>query len=399
RHSSGDESAVEKLGILSKPNANTPVSCQSARSTHLRSMEFLDVSHSPGLVAASLLIAIVAGFTGLSLTKNLSKKPLGHRKIAVALASIALGGGIWSMHFVAMLGMQMPILFYYDAAITLASALLAILIVAAALITLHFTERSRAHIAGAGALVGIGIAAMHYVGMSALELCRAIHSTPGVIFAGMLSVLLCILAFGVAYHQRTNRNLLLGTFCFSGAVATVHWVAMAGTEFVEVETFSEFGPVMSNEVLAIGVIFSSFVIFGAFLWVGVTYLGTSAPSSDAEPERALIQQEMRVPCSKDGSKVFILPRDVALVRADGHYTQVYTEDERLFCAWPMTEATKRLTAAGHLQVHRSYLVNPDKVASFQRRKDSGMCTFASDACPQVPVSRSKLKAVQELLGA
>ena len=46
------------------------------------------------------------------------------------------------MHFVAMLGMQMPSLFYYDAAITLASALTAILIVGAALILLHFAKRS-----------------------------------------------------------------------------------------------------------------------------------------------------------------------------------------------------------------------------------------------------------------
>lgn len=361
-------------------------------------MDFLDVSHSPGLVAASLLIAIVAGFTGLSLTKDLSKRSLGQRKVAVALGSVALGGGIWSMHFVAMLGLQMPILFYYDAAITLASALLAILIVAGALILLHFTRRTRRHIAAAGALVGLGIAAMHYLGMSALELCRGVHSPVGVVIAVALSVILCVIAFGVAYHERTNRNIFVGTLCFAGAVAAVHWVAMAGTRFIAVESFSEFGPVMSNETLAIGVIISSFVIFGAFLWVGITYLTpphSEVGESSGSPTAGV---QTRVPCSKDGGKVFIRPSDVAFVRADGHYTQVYTDDERLFCAWPMTEAAKRLTAEGLLQVHRSYLVNPEKVASFQRRKDSGVCTFESTACPQVPVSRSKLKSVQALLG-
>ena len=109
-------------------------------------MTTLEFSHNSGLVVASFLIALVAGFTGLTLTKDLSQKSFSQRKIAVSLASVALGGGIWSMHFVAMLGLQMPILFYYDAAITLASALLAILIVGVALGLLHFFERKRARI-------------------------------------------------------------------------------------------------------------------------------------------------------------------------------------------------------------------------------------------------------------
>ena len=365
-------------------------------------MTHLDVSHSPGLVAASVVIAMIAGFTGLSLTKNLSSKTLAQRKIAVSLAAVALGGGIWSMHFVAMLGMQMPILFYYDAAITLASALLAILIVAVALIILHFTARRPLHILGSGALVGLGIAAMHYVGMTALELCRAVNSTSGVISSVLLSVALCIAAFWVAYNERTNRNILLGTVCFGGAVVSVHYAATFQTQFFEVKGFSEFGPAMSNEVLAIGVMLSSFVIFGTFLWVSTTYLSPAAgpgipEPSDTPAERAVVKK-MRIPCEKDGSKNFILPSDVAFVRADGHYTQVYTDQDRLFCALPITEAAKRLTEAGHVQVHRSYVVNPDKVSSFERKKDNGVCSFQPDHCPKVPVSRSKLKKVQELFG-
>ncbi|MEL7014001.1 MAG: MHYT domain-containing protein [Pseudomonadota bacterium] len=365
-------------------------------------MTHLDVSHSPGLVAASVVIAMIAGFTGLSLTKNLSSKTVSQRKIAVALAAVALGGGIWSMHFVAMLGLQMPILFYYDAAITLASALLAILIVAVALILLHFTERRPLHILGSGALVGVGIAAMHYVGMTALELCRAVSTTPGVVTSVLLSIALCIAAFWVAYHERTNRNILLGTVCFGGAVVSVHYAATFQTQFFEVKGFSEFGPAMSNEVLAIGVILSSFAIFGTFLWVSTTYLTPAAGPTIPEPTEAPAEQpitpQVRIPCEKDGNKIFILPSDVAFVRADGHYTQVYTDEDRLFCALPITEAAKRLTKVGHVQVHRSYVVNPEKVSSFQRKKDNGVCSFHPDHCPQVPVSRSKLKHVQELLG-
>ena len=154
--------------------------------------------------------------------------------------------------------------------------------------------------------------------------------------------------------------------------------------------------------MAIVVILTSFVILGTFLWVSTTYLTPVAapvsPVLDEPIPTAPIVKQVRIPCEKDGSKIFILPTEVAFVRADGHYTQVYTDADRLFCALPITEAAKRLIKAGHVQVHRSYVVNPEKVSSFERKKDNGVCSFLPEHCPQVPVSRSKLKAVQDILG-
>ena len=104
-------------------------------------MDFLNVSHSNFLVGMSCVVAMVSAFTALSLTRDLADRVMLHKKVSIALASVVLGGGIWAMHFVAMLGLQLPILFYYDAAITLVSALSAILVVGAALILLHFFQR------------------------------------------------------------------------------------------------------------------------------------------------------------------------------------------------------------------------------------------------------------------
>ncbi|MCK0119544.1 LytTR family transcriptional regulator DNA-binding domain-containing protein [Loktanella sp. F6476L] len=363
-------------------------------------METLSFSHDLFLVIMSCLVATAAAFTGLSLTRNLSQKSLTQKKVSVALAAIALGGGIWSMHFVAMLGLQLPVLFYYDAAITLISALTAILIVGAALILLHFTDRTPLVIGTAGAIVGVGILVMHYIGMAGLELCRAIYTPLGIAETSIVAIVLCILAFRVAYGHRTNRNIFLGTLCFAVAVGSVHFLAMAGTEFVAVPQVAEFGPSMSNEVLALGVIVSSFVIFGGFLWVSTTYLVASPVAEGINPvDDADIQTPvgLQIPCERDGGKIFVAPSDVVFVRADGHYTQIYTEQDRLFCVWPITEATKRLLPAGFIQTHRSYLVNPSKVARFERSKDKGRCLFDTDTIPPAPVSRSKLKATQDAL--
>lgn len=370
------------------------------RFSHFNIMDFLIVNHSSFLIAMSCLVALVAGFTGLSLTRDLSEKPVFQKKVSIALAAIALGGGIWAMHFVAMLGLKLPILFYYDAAITLVSALSAILLVGAALILLHFPERTTKTIAAAGGIVGIGVIVMHYIGMAGLELCRAIYTISGVALSSVVAIGLCILAFWIAYGQRTNRNILLGTVCFAVAVCSVHFLAMAGTNFVAEPNTSDFGPTMSNETLALGVIAFSFVIFGACLWVSVTYLIVpDTPAGQDESPAPLAVESLQIPCERDGTKVFIRADDISFLRADGHYTQVYTPHERLFCVWPVNEASKRLLPLGFLQTHRSYLVNPSRVSKFERSKEKGRCLFDGENLPPAPVSRSKLKMVQDALTA
>jgi NO-binding membrane sensor protein with MHYT domain len=61
-------------------------------------MVFLDVGQNFGLVAASVVIALAAGFTGLTLSTDLSQQSVARRKRSIAASAIALGGGIWSMH-------------------------------------------------------------------------------------------------------------------------------------------------------------------------------------------------------------------------------------------------------------------------------------------------------------
>ena len=356
----------------------------------------IEYGHNGLLVFLSLLVALVAGFTGLSLTKDLSSKSFSQRKIAVALASFALGGGIWSMHFVAMLGLQMPILFYYDAAITLVSALIAVLLVAVALGLLHFTNRTPVTIIAAGGITGIGILAMHYVGMAGLQLCRAVYTAPGLLIAFVAAMFICIMAFRVAYTNRNDKNIVIGTVGFGGAVFSVHFFAMWGTNFFSVDQITEFGPSISNEIMAIGVILTSFVILGAFLWVSATFLAPPSVMEDEDSD-APRTERIALPCESDGKRVFILAQDVSFLRADGHYTQVYTDAGRLFCAWPITQAAKRLLPTGFIKVHRSYLVNPSKIARFERGKDKGSILFAQDLLPPVPVSRSKVKDVQEMM--
>lgn len=371
----------------------------------------LDYSHNPWLVLASFAIALMAGFTGLSMARGLSRVPEGERKLRVALSAIVLGGGIWSMHFVAMLGLQLPIPFFYDPLITLISALLGILMVGLALIVLHFRRRTPTRITAAGLVLGAGILGMHYTGMAGMQACRASYTAGGLLLAGTTSLVLATLAVWIAYWDRTRRNVLMGTVCFAVAVVALHFIAVGTTAFVETD-LTEFDLILGNEALAIVVTLAAFVICGAFLLAGATFFPEPAPVADATPvpepppdsvpasDPAEPQRGYQpIPYEREGRTLFADPASVAALRAEGHYTILYRGTEQVLCPWSISEAEKRLAGTAFLRVHRSYLINPAHATGFERHKDTGILFFGGVAAlDKVPVSRSRLGAVREALG-
>ncbi len=368
----------------------------------------IEAAHDLRLVLASLAVAMMAGFTGLSLTRGANALPPARRKVVVSMAAVALGGGIWSMHFVAMLGLQLPFLYYYDALITLISALVAILLTGIALLMLHFLPRTPVTITGAGVVIGVGIPIMHYIGMSGMELCRPVYTPLGVGLALVASIALSVAAVWLAYSERGRANILLGTVGFGLAVFSVHFLAMAGTGFRQDGSAAGAGPIIGNESLAMLVTLSAFVISAAFLLTGVTFARAeeadvppnplpddppAAPSAPAEPLAT------RIPYERENRIFFLDGGAVVALRAEGHYTMAYHGTERLFCPWSISEAERRLAPSGFLRVHRSYLVNPRLVTGFERMKDTGVLYFEGGGVPmKVPVSRSNLGAVREALG-
>jgi NO-binding membrane sensor protein with MHYT domain len=306
------------------------------------------------------------------------------------------------MHFVAMLGLRLPILYYYDGLITLISALVVILMIGLALLILHFRPRTPVTITLAGGIVGMGIAVMHYIGMLGMELCRPVFGLLDVGISVLASLALSIIAIWVAYGVRRQRNILLGTLCFGGAVFAVHFIAMSRTGFLKLDVADAAGPLISNETLAMGVALAAFAISGAFLLTGITFLEDPEhqPEVMQGPNAAPNTQDTApVPYERDGRTQFAERASIAAVRAEGHYTVLYVNGEKLFCPWSISEATSRLGSKQFILAHRSYLINPAHVTEFRRTKDTAVCLFDGiDSLPKVPVSRSRLGDVRTALG-
>lgn len=373
-------------------------------------------TYNPLLVVLSVVIALMSSFTGLSLTRGLSSVPVGPRQFRIAMAAVALGGGIWSMHFVAMLAMRFDVPVYYEVIETVASALIAILLSGTALLIMHFVSRARGAIAAAGGILGIGIVAMHYVGLSATEGCQPVYGPAGVLVAGVLAIGMGIAAMAIAYGRRSERNILLATLVFGLAVAVVHFTAMSFTTYAVAPLAETFTPVMAHAQVAVIVLVSAFVISGAFLLSGAGFmnrqmvvaggapLGPALVPAVAEtapvPDRRIVAEDpaRRLPYERDG-RTCLVPFDrVRAIRADGHYTTAWLDREAVFCPWSITAAEERVPQ-GFLRVHRSWLVNLSHVTAFERTKDHGYCVIGGEAGPgRVPVARARIGAVREALG-
>jgi NO-binding membrane sensor protein with MHYT domain len=135
--------------------------------------------HEANLVVLSILIAVFASFTALSLAGRVRAGQGAARRVWLVAAAVALGGGIWAMHFVAMLAFRLPGMdMGYDLGLTLLSLAIAIAFTGAGFATLDSTAQSRGRLAAAGLCMGLGVVAMHYVGMAAMRMNAAMHYDP-----------------------------------------------------------------------------------------------------------------------------------------------------------------------------------------------------------------------------
>ena len=382
-----------------------------------------EVHYSPLLVFASVLVAIMAAFTCLRLTNGLRNLPVTRRKIRIAQASIALGGGIWSMHYIGMLAVTLPFYVSYDPLLTLGSALIAILITGSGLLMLHFGERTRPHILIAGTLTGIGIASMHYTGMAAIsDNCILTYSSSGIALSVIVAIAASTLAMWLAYSNRSMLRSALGAVVLGLSISAMHYVAMVFTAFSQATEFvAEPAPMLDPETLAMTVSLTAFVLCGLFLLLAV-------PMEDAKPEsesdaaideipveglpskpraRGVVLSRAgsstptgrnRIPYEKEGAVRFMSTDRVLAIESDGHYTRIRTDDDDLFCPWSLSDVEKSPMAGQFLKTHRRYLVNTAHISGLKKVGDHMVCYVGKVTEFEIPVSRSRAKDLRQLLG-
>src|SRR5687768_5708830 len=144
-------------------------------------------SYSYSLVLLSVIVAIFASYTALDLATRITASKGRPARMWLAGGAFSMGVGIWSMHFIGMLAFSLPGPMGYDAPITLLSMLIAVVVSYFALFTVTRRTLSNRNLVVGGALMGMGICAMHYTGMAAMEMSPPIRYDPW-LFAASVAV-------------------------------------------------------------------------------------------------------------------------------------------------------------------------------------------------------------------
>jgi PAS domain S-box-containing protein len=190
-------------------------------------------THDGTLVALSVLIAMVASYTALDLAGRIRASEGWAKHAWLATAAVAMGGGIWAMHFVAMLAFQLPDMgVNYQVGLTAVSLVLPILVTGVGFYVVNRTESGLATLALSGLFMGLGIAGMHYTGMAAMRMAADL-SYDGLWVA--ISILIAIgaatVALWLAFRNVGFRQKLLAAGAMGIAIAGMHYAAMQGAVF------------------------------------------------------------------------------------------------------------------------------------------------------------------------
>jgi NO-binding membrane sensor protein with MHYT domain len=391
--------------------------------------------HDPYLVALSVAIAVLGGYTGFALAARIRNVQGVSNRVLLAGAAAFLAVGIWTMHFVGMLAAPLPPDTVYLILPTIISFLICTLVVGISLFFVSIGEPSLKRVVSSAVLLGAGIVSMHYVGIHGLSGPFAIEHDGAMV---LLSVLVAIVtAYGglrAFLAQQEGLRLIVSSIAFGIAVSGMHYTAMHGMHFVPLagEAHRHLGGSLaaSQQILSIVVAVLCFVIAAGFLLslvpdprrqtlVPAMAGDVMAPKAALAPEPVLPAARLPRPVSAplggvgqppraapaprlpvegaDGTH-FIDTADVRSVRADAHYTRVHDGTRERMCPWSISEAEAQLDPSLFIRVHRSHIVAIPHVAFVRKEGDGAVIELDGPSPHRVPVSRAKVAEVKARLG-
>ena len=195
-------------------------------------------TYNHGLVELSILVAVVVSHTALRLAARVARAQDVSARLWLAGGAVAMGTGIWAMHFIGMLAFSLQFPLSYDPTGTIGSLALAMTSSALALKLASRPQVSLLGLAAGSLLMGAGICAMHYVGMSAIQVVPMIRYEPGLVAASAsIAVAASFVALWLFTHLgRANtwrmRAARLGAALVMGlAISGMHYTGMAASRF------------------------------------------------------------------------------------------------------------------------------------------------------------------------
>jgi len=393
--------------------------------------------HDPYLVALSVVIAILGGYTGFGLAARIRGTPGVSQRVLLSGAAGFLAVGIWTMHFVGVLAAPIPADTVYLVLPTIVSFLICALVVGVSLFFLSIGEPSQRRVASSAVLMGAGIASMHYVGIHGLAGNFAVeHDTAMILLSILIAIVAAYGGLRAFLARQDGIRLIASSIAFGVAVSGMHYTAMQGMHFVPLSATAHHhaeGLAASPQILSVVVAVLCFVIAAGFLLSLVPdprrqTMTAAGVTVDPPPEPAVANLHasfrepavlsprlmpaplgglgqppraapaVRLPVEGANGTHFIDTADVRSVRADAHYTRVHDGTRERMCPWSISEAEAQLDPGLFVRVHRSHIVAIPHVSFVRKEGDGAVIELDGPSPHRVPVSRAKIAEVKARLG-
>ena len=229
--------------------------------------------------ALSYLMACIGAALGLRCTVRALGTTGRSRRNWLLTAASAIGTGIWTMHFVAMLGFSVTgTEMRYNVPLTILSLVVAMVVVGAGVFAVGYgRERGRALFLG-GLTTGLGVASMHYLGMAALRLHGAVHYDPMLVgLSVVIAVVAATAALWAALNIKSPVAVAVASLVMGGAVSSMHYTGMMAVS-VSVSPSGEALP----GVTAMQFIFPLAVGLGSYLFLTSAFVALSPTAGERE---------------------------------------------------------------------------------------------------------------------
>ena len=262
----------------------------------------LESGYDRHLVVLSVLIAIVASYAALDLAGRVTAARGRARAIWLAGGATAMGIGIWSMHYTGMLAFQLPLPVLYDVPTVLASLLAAVLASAIALFVVSRRAMGMREAVPGSLAMGIGIAAMHYIGMAAMRVQAEARYDP--LLVGLSVAIAIVVSFVALWLAFRLRELTTGawswrkigsTLLMGAAIPSMHYTGMAAASFTSSTAALDVAHAVDISALsATAIITSTFMVLAVAIVTSVVDQRFSAQAQELARANEQLKTEIAV---------------------------------------------------------------------------------------------------------
>ncbi|HEY8356962.1 MAG TPA: MHYT domain-containing protein [Ramlibacter sp.] len=185
-------------------------------------------------VAISFMISVLGSFVALTAARRIRERNGGISLFNAGAAGLALGGvGVWAMHFIGMLALKLDVASSYSMVETGVSLVAAVLATSAALAFVAKAPNQLPRLLGAGFMLGMGVVVMHYLGMFGMRIGGYIRWDYGIVaISAVIAVVAATAALWLAFNTATLRLRGAASLLMGVAVCAMHYTGMMAAEFV-----------------------------------------------------------------------------------------------------------------------------------------------------------------------